>query len=56
LKVVVIGGSVTYGWQCVSPAGLEKLDCAWPNRLKEWFDERIGYLTVEVREKNRGVP
>ena len=51
LKVVAIGGSVTYGHECVSPSGLTTVKCAWSNRLKEWFDERIGYVKMEVREQ-----
>ncbi len=49
LKVVVVGGSVTYGHQCASPAGLRDKDCAWPHRLEQWFAATIGDFDVEVR-------
>lgn len=49
LKVMVVGGSVTYGHDCVSPAGLTCVQCAWPNRLQQWFDERVEDFKVEVR-------
>ncbi|CAM9527097.1 unnamed protein product, partial [Laminaria digitata] len=48
LKVVVVGGSVTYGHECVSPAGLKGVECAWPHRLQQWFDERVEDVPVEV--------
>ena len=50
LKVIVVGGSVTFGHVCVSPAGLTGVDCAWPNRLQQWFGERVEDFAVEVRE------
>ena len=51
LKVSVVGGSVTYGHGCVSPAGLIYVDCAWPSRLQQWFEERVEDFAVEVREQ-----
>lgn len=51
LKVVVVGGSVTYGHECVSPAGLKGVECAWPHRLQQWFDERVEDVPVEVRQR-----
>lgn len=52
LKVLAVGGSVTYGHACVSPAGLTDMGCAWPNRLQQWCDERIEDFAVEVRQSN----
>lgn len=49
LKVVVLGGSVTYGHQCVTPERKTGNECAWPYRLQQWFDERVGDFEVEVR-------
>ena len=49
LKVLVVGGSVTYGHGCQSPSGLTEMECAWPNRLQQWCEERIEDFTVEVR-------
>lgn len=51
LKVVVIGGSVTYGHGCRTPSGARDLSCAWPFRLQEWFDVMIDDFEVEVRER-----
>ena len=51
LKIVVLGGSVTAGHDCSSPAGLSGKDCAWPHRLQQWCDERVNDFTVEVRKK-----
>eukprot|EP00904_Undaria_pinnatifida_P003349 jgi/Undpi1/13014/HiC_scaffold_7.g02678.m1 len=48
LKIMVLGGSVTAGHDCRSPAGLSGKDCAWPHRLQQWCDERIDDVTVEV--------
>lgn len=53
LKVVVLGGSVTYGHSCVTPGGQYNNECAWPNRLQQWFDERVHDFAVEV-SKVRG--
>lgn len=50
LKVVVLGGSVTFGHGCTSPDGLTDTACAWPNRLQQWFDEGIEDFQVQVRE------
>ena len=50
LKIMVLGGSVTAGHDCRSPAGLSGKDCAWPHRLQQWCDERIDDVTVEVRK------
>lgn len=49
LKVVVLGGSVTFGHQCKTPEGRRDNECAWPYRLQQWFDERIHDFEVEVR-------
>lgn len=49
LKVVVLGGSVTFGHQCTTPGGQHGNECAWPYRLQQWFDERIRDFEVEVR-------
>lgn len=49
LKIVALGGSVTYGHGCVSPSGLNHKGCAWPHRLQQWFDERVEDFQVEVR-------
>ena len=39
LHVVVIGGSVTAGAQCVDPATRhESIACGWPARFKNWLD------------------
>lgn len=51
LRVVVLGGSVTFGHGCGSPMGLQTNDCAWPHRLKQWFQERIHDFEVEVSHK-----
>lgn len=48
LRVVVLGGSVTFGHGCRSPMRLEAKDCAWPHRLEQWFQERIHDFKVEV--------
>ncbi|CAN0153111.1 unnamed protein product, partial [Ectocarpus sp. 8 AP-2014] len=48
LKVVAIGGSVTFGRNCESPNGLTFNACAWPHRLEQWFQERVGDFKVEV--------
>ena len=48
LRVVVLGGSVTFGHQCSSPAGLSGTECAWPRRLEQWFEERIRDFKVKV--------
>ncbi|CAN0553505.1 unnamed protein product, partial [Laminaria digitata] len=52
LKVLVLGGSVTFGHQCVTPEGRRDKECAWPYRLQQWFDERIDDFEVEVRESD----
>lgn len=51
LKVVVLGGSVTYGHQCVTPQRKKGNECAWPYRLQQWFDERVDDFDVEVSKK-----
>lgn len=50
LKIIALGGSVTYGHDCVSPCGTRGLLCAWPARLQEWFNGRIKDMPVEVRD------
>ncbi|CAM9527033.1 unnamed protein product [Ectocarpus sp. 4 AP-2014] len=54
LKVVVLGGSVTYGHDCSSPAGLKGNGCAWPHRVEQWFQEEYEDLDIEVT--NASVP
>lgn len=54
LKVVVLGGSVTFGHQCKTPEGRRDNECAWPYRLQQWFDERIHDFDVEVRTDGSG--
>lgn len=49
LRVVVIGGSVTFGHQCTTPTGLTARECAWPRRLEQWFENEIEDFSVEVR-------
>lgn len=51
LKVVVLGGSVTYGHGCRTPSGARDVDCAWPERLQEWFDVMLDGFQAEVRER-----
>lgn len=48
LRVVALGGSVTAGHGCITPAGLKDTDCAWPRRLQQWFEERVHDFRVEV--------
>ncbi|CAB1102602.1 unnamed protein product [Ectocarpus sp. CCAP 1310/34] len=54
LKVVVLGGSVTFGHECSSPAGLEGIACAWPHRVEQWFQEENEDLDIEVT--NASIP
>ncbi|CAM9420751.1 unnamed protein product [Ectocarpus sp. 13 AM-2016] len=54
LKVVAIGGSVTFGRSCESPKGLTNNACAWPHRLDQWFRAEVGDFKVEV--VNEAVP
>ncbi|CBJ30204.1 conserved unknown protein [Ectocarpus siliculosus] len=54
LKVVAIGGSVTFGRSCESPKGLANNACAWPHRLDQWFRAEVGDFKVEV--VNEAVP
>ncbi|CAM9468653.1 unnamed protein product [Ectocarpus fasciculatus] len=54
LKVVAIGGSVTFGHSCESPKGFKKNACAWPHRLDQWFRAEVGDFKVEV--VNAAVP
>ncbi|CAM9485932.1 unnamed protein product [Ectocarpus sp. 12 AP-2014] len=54
LKVVVLGGSVTFGHECSSPAGLIEKACAWPHRVEQWFQQQVTGFDVEV--KNEAVP
>ncbi|CAN0249051.1 unnamed protein product [Ectocarpus sp. 12 AP-2014] len=49
LKIVVLGGSVTFGHQCSSPAGLEGKSCAWPHRMEQWFRQACTDFDVEVQ-------
>lgn len=48
LKVLVIGGSVTFGHECVSPSNLRDKLCSWPHRLQQWCDQRIQEFKCEV--------
>lgn len=49
LKVLAIGGSITFGHQCVSPEGLNDQQCAWPHRLAQWFQDMTQDFKTEVR-------
>lgn len=48
LRVLVLGGSVTFGHQCVSPEGLVDQQCAWPHRLEQWFQSMTQDFKTEA--------
>lgn len=51
LKVVVLGGSVTFGHECSSPAGLLEKACAWPHRVEQWFKQQSTGFDIEVTKE-----
>ncbi|CAM9622032.1 unnamed protein product [Choristocarpus tenellus] len=53
-NVVILGGSMTIGHGCISPAGLSGKRCAWGGRLQDWFDERLRDIHVKVM--NMAIP
>jgi hypothetical protein len=48
LNIVVLGGSVPFGHHCALLDGRKEQDCAWPMRLKEWFQQRFPNTDIQL--------
>jgi hypothetical protein len=55
VRIVVMGGSVTKGVNCISGIkGVNRFQCAWPNRLESMINQLFGGDLVEVKAVGMG--
>jgi hypothetical protein len=55
VRIVVMGGSITKGVNCdASIEGVDRILCAWPNRLQNMINQLFGGKVVEVKAVGMG--
>jgi hypothetical protein len=55
VRILVMGGSVTKGVNCIaSVKGVNRFQCAWPNRLEQMINQLFGGDLVEVKVVGMG--